>query len=54
MRKAEAELTAQIGALLKRAQRADEAEKCEPELDIQRRSPGARLDWRQSPKSASA
>jgi len=34
MRKAEAELKAQIDALLKRAQHADEAEKNEPELDI--------------------
>ena len=34
MRKAEAELKAQIEALLKRAQQADEAEKNEPELDI--------------------
>jgi len=34
MLKAEAELTAQIDALLKRAQQADEAEKNEPELDI--------------------
>jgi transposase len=34
MRKAEAELKAQIEALLKRAQQADEAEKKEPELDI--------------------
>jgi transposase len=34
MRKAEAELKAQIDALLKRAQQADEAEKNEPELDI--------------------
>ena len=34
MRKAEAELKAQIEALLKRAQQADEAEKHEPELDI--------------------
>jgi transposase len=34
MLKAEAELKAQIDALLKRAQQADEAEKNEPELDI--------------------
>jgi transposase len=34
MLKAEAELKAQIEALLKRAQQADEAEKNEPELDI--------------------
>ena len=34
MRKTEAELKAQIDALLKRAQQADEAEKNEPELDI--------------------
>ena len=34
MRKAEAELKAQIDALIKRAQQADEAEKNEPELDI--------------------
>jgi transposase len=34
MRKAEAELKAQIEALLKRAQQTDEAEKNEPELDI--------------------
>jgi transposase len=34
MRKAEAELKAQIEALMKRAQQADEAEKNEPELDI--------------------
>jgi transposase len=34
MRKAEAELKAQIDALLKRAQQADEAEKNEPELDV--------------------
>jgi transposase len=34
MRKAEAELKAQIDALLKRARQADEAEKNEPELDI--------------------
>jgi transposase len=34
MLKAEAELKAQIDALLKRAQHADEAEKNEPELDI--------------------
>lgn len=34
MLKAEAELKAQIEALLKRAQQADEAEKSEPELDI--------------------
>lgn len=34
MRKAEAELKAQIDALLKRALQADEAEKNEPELDI--------------------
>ena len=34
MLKAEAELKAQIDALLKRAQQADEAEKDEPELDI--------------------
>lgn len=34
MLKAEAELKAQIEALLKRAQQADEAEKGEPELDI--------------------
>jgi transposase len=34
MRKAEAELKAQIEALLKRAQQADEAEKNEPELDV--------------------
>ena len=34
MLKAEAELKAQINALLKRAQQADEAEKNEPELDI--------------------
>ena len=34
MRKAEAELKAQIEALLKRAQQADEAEKNEPDLDI--------------------
>ncbi|MDI3511408.1 MAG: hypothetical protein PWQ61_2173 [Betaproteobacteria bacterium] len=34
MRKAEVELKAQIEALLKRAQQADEAEKNEPELDI--------------------
>lgn len=34
MIKAEAELEAQIDALLKRAQQADEAEKNEPELDI--------------------
>lgn len=34
MLKAEAELKAQIDALLKRAQQADEAEKNEPELDV--------------------
>jgi transposase len=34
MRRTEAELKAQIDALLKRAQQADEAEKNEPELDI--------------------
>jgi transposase len=34
MRKAEADLKAQIDALLKRAQQADEAEKNEPELDV--------------------
>ena len=34
MRKTEAELKAQIDALLKRAQQADEAERNEPELDI--------------------
>ena len=51
MLKAEAELKAQIDALLKRAQQADEAEKNEPELDIPAEIARREDGWRPSPSA---
>jgi transposase len=45
MKQAEAELKAQIDALLARAKATDEAEANEPDLDLPPRSSGARRGW---------
>ncbi len=54
MQQAEAELKAQIDALLERAKRTDEAELTSPSWTSRPRSSGAKCAWRPSPKRARA